>query len=219
MRQTLTRASQLRKEASAESARPAGAATEPQIAARELIAVQQRPVETTERLTRAHEFAEGARGTIVPLLAMCARAENSVRDLTTRWDNSHTLKRAETEARLDKARLRLERTEREPERARHQRYTAEQAQQDLLIGAEEARRDLEAARRQAAHLGLRNTDGSPDPELRLLPAQQETGPGDDDFSDFDDALERITSQSEERERDLVDLVEHTETPPPEQPAD
>lgn len=213
MRQTLTRAAQLRGEAEAEAARPAGAAGETQVAARELIAVQQHLVETTEKLAKANEVAEQTRSVIPTLLAMYARVESSVRELTTQRDSSHAVKRAETEARLDKARLRLERTERELERARHHRYTAEQAQQALLIEAEEARRDLEEARRQAADLNLGDTDN---PEQHRLPARQEIDPGDDDdFADYDDALERITSEGEERERDLADITEHTGTPMPE----
>ncbi|MFE4613745.1 hypothetical protein ACFRK5_36195 [Streptomyces niveus] len=213
MRQTLTRASQLHGEAAAESARPASAAGETQVAARELIAVQQHLVETTEKLAKANEVAEQTRSVIPTLLAMYARVESSVRELTTQRDSSRAVKRAETEARLDKARLRLERTERELERARQHRYTAEQAQQALLIEAEEARRDLEEARRQAADLNLGDTDGT---EQRHLPARQEIDPGDDDdFADYDDALERITSEGEERERDLADITEHTGTPMPE----
>ncbi|MFD5899850.1 hypothetical protein [Streptomyces sp. NPDC060366] len=213
MGQTLTRAAQLHGEAEAESTRPAGAAGEAQVAARELIAVQQHLVETTEKLAKANEVAERTRSVIPTLLAMYARVESSVRELTTQRDNSHALKRAETEARLDKARLRLDRTEKELERARQHRYTAEQAQRALLIEAEEARRELEELRRKAADLNLGDTDS---PEQHLLPARQEIDPGDDDdFADYDDALERITSEGKERERDLADITEHTGTPMPE----
>ncbi|MGW6308293.1 hypothetical protein [Streptomyces niveus] len=214
MQQTFTRAKQLHREAEAESARPVGGG-EAQVAARELIAVQQHLVETTEKLAKANEIAEQTRSVIPTLLAMYARVESSVPELTTQRDSSHTVKRAETEARLNKARLRLERTERELARARHHRYTAEQAQQALLVEAEEARRDLEEARRQAADLNLGDTDS---PEPHRLPARQEIDPGDDDdFADYDDALDRITSEGEERERDLVDITEHTGTPMPEPP--
>ncbi|MFD3923889.1 hypothetical protein [Streptomyces sp. NPDC058595] len=212
MQQTLTHAKQLHREAENEAARPAGGG-EAQVAARELIAVQQHLVETTEKLAKANEVAERTRSVIPTLLAMYARVESSVRELTTQRNNSHALKRAETEARLDKARLRLERTEKELERARQHRYTAEQAQRALLIEAEEARRELEELRRKAADLNLGDTDS---PEQHRLPAQQEIDPGDDDdFADYDDALERITSEGEERERDLADITEHTGTPMPE----
>ncbi|MGC5342433.1 hypothetical protein [Streptomyces sp. DT171] len=215
---TLVRARTLQKEAAAEASRPPTAAAEPQVAARELINVQQRLVESHERLNKATEFAEGARATITTLLGMYARAENSVRELTTQRDRNHALKRSETEARLNQARLRLERTEAELERARQHRYTAEQAQKALIIEAEEARRELEELRRSAADLshGTGSVDG---PEPPPLPARREvTGPdADEDFADFDDALERITSESEDRERDLIDLAEHTGTPAPEQP--
>ncbi|MFS0697820.1 hypothetical protein [Streptomyces nitrosporeus] len=219
LKQKLIRAQQLHKDASAEAARPISAAgQEPQVAARELINTQQHLVETQDRLTRATEIAERARTTITTLLMMYGRVETSVRELTHQRDRSHALMREETEARLDKARLRLERTEAELERARQHRYTAEQAQRALFIEAEEARRELEELRRRAADLGHdgENTDS---PERNRLPARWDpVGPAaDEDFADFDDALERITTESEDRERDLIDLTEHTGTPMPEQP--
>ncbi|MFE9299396.1 hypothetical protein [Streptomyces niveus] len=66
----LTRASQLHGEAAAESARPAGAAGETQVAARELITVQQHLVETTEKLAKANEVAEQTRSVIPTLLVV-----------------------------------------------------------------------------------------------------------------------------------------------------
>ncbi|MEU1090907.1 hypothetical protein ABZ401_29530 [Streptomyces sp. NPDC005892] len=217
--QMLVRARKLHREATAEAARLPAADQEPQVAARELIDVQQHLVETKDRLIKATEFAESARATINTLLMMVARAENSFRQLTTEHDRGQALKRAETEARLDRARLRLERTEAELERARQHRYTAEQAQQALIIEAAEARRDLEELRRRAADLG-RDVADTDRPEQVLLPAVRKApGPGtDEDFTDFDDALDRITSEGEDRERDLIDLAEHTGTAVPEHPA-
>lgn len=215
---TLIRARKLHKEATAEAARPSDTTQEPQVAARELIDVQRRLVDTSDRLIKATEFAESARATITTLLMMCARAETSVRDLTTQRDRGQALNRAETQARLDRARLRLERTEAELERARQHRYTAEQAQQALVIEAEEARRELEELRRRAAD--LHHVDTTDSPEQAALPARRAPiDPGDDeDFADFDDALERIATEGEGRERDLIDLTEHTGTPMPEHAA-
>ncbi|MER5619047.1 hypothetical protein [Streptomyces sp. NPDC002215] len=219
LEQTLLRAQKLHTAATAEAARPPAATQEPQVATRELIDVHRRLVDTSDRLIKATEFAESARATITTLLMMCARAETSVRELTTQRDRGQAMKRAETEARLDRARLRLEPTEAELERARQHRYTAEQAQQALIIEAEEARRELEELRRRAADLN-HGADDTGSPEPPLPPARQEPiDPGpDEDFADFDDALERITNEGEDRERDLIGLTEHTGTPMPEHPA-
>ncbi|MFI5808682.1 hypothetical protein [Streptomyces sp. NPDC051561] len=184
---------------------------EKQLAARETAALHERLTDTTERLMRAKEHAENARGIITVLGAMAGILHAKVAEISRERDNARERERAEAGERLARARLRLERTEHELALAQQNRLTAEQAQQVLIREAHEARQELERLRRQSAYLGD-NDEALPD-ENAALSVREEASFGDEE-SDFDDALDKITADRQDHEQDLADLAAHTGLAPP-----
>nr|PPQ56123.1 hypothetical protein C5F59_05050 [Streptomyces sp. QL37] len=211
--QDLARAKVLHRQATAEAraSRARGGAGESQGVDRELTAVHQLLADTRVKLDEAHEAGQRARAVIALLMAMCARAETSVRDLTEQRDAGRALHRAQTEQRLDEARLRLERTERELERTHRHLGIAQRVQKALLKEAEEARRESERLRRGAARSARRPDENSDSTLERAFPARREIVLGrDGDLASYDRVLELIAGEAEEREQALNSLDEATD---------
>ncbi|WP_331763364.1 transporter substrate-binding domain-containing protein [Streptomyces anulatus] len=108
--------------------------------------LRQRFLESQNALVMAETVATGSEGVIRLLLQFSGQQETRIAALTREVGHLQDKERASAAHQLDQARFRLSRIHTELERARSDRYTAEQAQSVLLREQRETLREIEALR-------------------------------------------------------------------------
>ncbi|MGR4880627.1 hypothetical protein ACIPUC_14535 [Streptomyces sp. LARHCF249] len=187
------------KAAHAESLRPA----EPEQGAAagaggsvQLLRVQGELIEALKGQHRAVQAADKANAMISSLLQMGALLDTVIASKETQLRSVVDRERAEVELQLSQARLRLERTSAELEKAKSRRYTAEQAQQAMT-------REVMEAREQVARLQQRMeaVDTAGLPVVAQLPPVPEIL-----LEDFDNTLADLIEEGAEADQEIAELA-------------
>ncbi|MEE1943078.1 ricin-type beta-trefoil lectin domain protein [Streptomyces sp. TRM 70361] len=169
----------------------------------ELVSLHRRLDETTQALVKAQTVAARSERVILMLLQFSGWQERKVARLTREVEHLHDKERAESAQRLEQAQLRLARVQVELERARSDRFTAEQAQAVLLRERQEALEDISRLQQTAA-------DPAPiDAEPTLLPRYAPEPSMSDEEIDrgMDEQLDLISTDRAHRGVLLSEVVE------------
>ncbi|OKI49461.1 hypothetical protein AMK17_38115 [Streptomyces sp. CB00072] len=214
--QLITKANRLWKDAESGATPSDGSSTE-------LISLHQRLHKSQEALFKAQAVTVGSESDIRLLLQFSGQQETRIAALTREIAHLQDKERASAAHQLDQARFRLSRIQTELERARSDRYTAEQAQTVLLREQREVLREIEALQ-QATSAPDRLDDRTWAPAL--LPTFV-AGPklSDEEIDrEMDERLNLIRAGGEEREALLSEVLrqadmdtETAETGPPDLP--
>ncbi|AKH83531.1 hypothetical protein AA958_16435 [Streptomyces sp. CNQ-509] len=168
----------------------------------ELVSLYRRLTETTEALYKAQSVAMNSESVIRLLLQFAGWQERRVADLAHEVEQLRERERAQAARSLDRARFRLSRVQAELERARSDRYTAEQAQTTLMREQQEIYRDFEQLQQAAS---------DPDIEPTLLPERAPEPQMSDEEIDrrMDEQLDLIGTDREQRGVMLSEVLEQS----------
>lgn len=175
----------------------------------ELVSLYRRLTETTEALNKAQAVAANTERVIPQLLQLSGRQETKISELTYEVEQLRERERTQAAQRLEQAQFRLARIQAELERARNDRYTAEQAQAVLVREQQEARREIERLQQAAADLDQTGA------EPTLLPQRApEPAISDEEFDHgVDEQLDLIITDREERGAMLYEVLEQARMEP------
>lgn len=196
------------KAAHAESLRPPGPETAGGGSADALVRMQDKLIDALEGQHRAVQAADKANAMISSLLQMGALLDTVITTKEVQLRSAADRERAEAELQLSQARLRLERTAAELEKAKGRRYTAEQAQQALTREVLEAREEIARLQQRMEAIGVVDL-----PLAAALPPAPELL-----MENFDDALASLIAEGQEADQEIADLAVQAHLPPPDLPA-
>ncbi|MFH8692711.1 transporter substrate-binding domain-containing protein [Streptomyces anulatus] len=196
--QLITKANRLWKDAESGATPSDGSSTQ-------VISLHRRLYESREALSKAQAVTADSESDIRLLLQLSGQQETRIAALTREIAYLQDRERASAAHQLDQARFRLSRIQTELERARSDRYTAEQAQTVLLTEQREVLREIEA---------LQQATSVPDwlDDRTLAPAPLPTFVAGPELSDeeidreMDERLNLIRVGGEEREALLSEVL-------------
>ncbi|MEV0126630.1 transporter substrate-binding domain-containing protein [Streptomyces sp. NPDC050703] len=196
--QLITRANRLWKDAANGTAPSDDASTE-------LLSLHRRLNQTQDALVKAQAVTVDSERVIRLLLQFSSRQETRIAALTREVSHLRDTERARSAHHLDQARFRLSRIQTELDRARSDRYTAEQAQTVLLREHREVLREIEALQRNAPV-----QDGAGDeawtPAPLPVPAHGDVLSEEETDRDIDERLDLVHNRSEQREELLSQVL-------------
>ncbi|MBM7167755.1 transporter substrate-binding domain-containing protein [Streptomyces sp. G44] len=196
--QLITRANRLWKDAANGTAPSDDASTE-------LLSLHRRLSQTQDALVKAQAVTVDSERVIHLLLQFSSRQETRIAALTREVSHLRDIERARSAHHLDQARFRLSRIQAELDRARSDRYTAEQAQTVLLKEHREVLREIEALQRNVpVQDGSGNEAWTPAP----LPVPAHGNPLSEEETDrdIDERLDLVHNRSEQREELLSQVL-------------
>ncbi|MDQ0780039.1 ABC-type amino acid transport substrate-binding protein [Streptomyces aurantiacus] len=203
--QLITRANRLWKDAANGNAPSDDASTE-------LLSLHRRLHETQDALVKAQAVTVDSERVIRLLLQFSSWQETRIASLTREVSHLRDIERARSAHYLDQARFRLSRIQTELDRARSDRYTAEQAQTVLLRERREVLREIEALQRNAPV-----QDGSGDkawtPAPLPVPAHGNALSEEEADREMDERLDLVHNRSEEREELLSQVLRQADMTP------
>ncbi|MEU5773375.1 transporter substrate-binding domain-containing protein [Streptomyces venezuelae] len=196
--QLIIRANRLWKDAANGSAPSDDASTE-------LLSLHRRLNQTQDALVKAQAVTVDSERVIRLLLQFSSQQETRIAALTREVSHLRDIERARSAHHLDQARFRLSRIQTELDRARSDRYTAEQAQTVLLRERQEVLREIEALQRNVPV-----QDGTGDealtPALFPVPAHGNALSEEETDRDVDERLDLVHNRSEQREELLSQVL-------------
>ncbi|MFI2214769.1 hypothetical protein [Streptomyces sp. NPDC020141] len=171
----------------------------------EVLSLHRKLHQTQDALVKAQTVTAGSERVIQLLLQFSGQQETRIAALTCEIGHLRDRERAAATHRLDQARFRLSRIQTELDRARNDRYTAEQAQTVLLRERREVIREIEALQRSTV-VPDQPEDGAWARASLPAPARGPELSVEELDRQMDERLDVIRTRGEEREALLSEVL-------------